>query len=124
MNARLSEVSTMYPSVFRQPSKARVGRTVRLLRKISIARGNWLTVSIHCGVVWTNDQHVATDNSKGINRDNSKASNRDNNKDSRAASRDRDRRVSGDNKARKASLVSKVIRVVSSKGNSLVAHKA
>ena len=109
----------MSPSVFKQPSKVRVARTVRVLRRISIARVNWQTVLIRCAGGWMKKHHVATDSSKEINQGNSR--------DSKAASRDRDSKVNGANKVskvRKASQGNKVSKVVSNRDNRLVDHKA
>src|ERR1041384_5150326 len=93
----------MCPSDFRQQSKVRAAQMDRLLRRISIARGNWLTVLIRCAAVSMNGQRVATDNSKAINR----AIRRDSSRGGRV----RDRKVSRD-------------RTVSSRvANKLVAHK-
>src|ERR1041384_532823 len=101
----------MCPSDFRQQSKVRAAQMDRLLRRISIARGNWLTVLIRCAAVSMNGQRVATDNSKAINRAISRDSSRAINRDSNKGSRVRDRKVSRD-------------RTVSSRvANKLVAHK-
>src|ERR1041384_5149426 len=92
----------MCPSDFRQQSKVRAAQMDRLLRRISIARGNWLTVLIRCAAVSMNGQRVATDNSKAINR---------------AISRDSSRAINRDRKVSRDRTVSSRV------ANKLVAHK-
>ena len=117
----------MSPNDYRQPSKVHAARTVRLLRKISIARANWQIVSIRCAGVWMRELPVEMDNRKAISRGSSKVINRDSskgsNRDSRGKRDSKEKRVNRD-KVNKDSRDSRARRVVSSRDNKLVDHKA
>src|ERR1043165_5878790 len=101
----------MSRNVCRRRNKARVVRTVRVRKRISIARGNWLTISIRCGVAWMRTRDAtatASNNSRAIN-------NKDNSKGSRANAVNK---ANVDNKANRAR-----IKVNNKAVNSKVVHK-
>src|SRR5262245_44672062 len=69
-SARLSAVSTISPKNCKRPNRARVVQMVRLRKRISIARDNWLTTLTRCVVRWTKEPRAV----KGSSRDSNKAS--------------------------------------------------
>src|SRR6185503_6817198 len=94
----------MFPRSFRRRNRVRVEPTVRAPRRISIARGSLLTISIRCGVVWMRTHRAAMDNSP----DSNKASNPDSNLDNKANKE----KVRKDNsRDKRASAVNRVNRV-------------
>src|SRR5688572_16160174 len=95
-SAQSSVVLTIFRNVCRRRSKARAAQMVRVPKRTSIARGNWLTTSIHCGVVWMKTHGAtATVNSSKVISEANKPS-----RDNRA------REVRKVNRARRASKAS------------------
>src|ERR1700741_3284263 len=104
----------MFPSDCRRPSKAHAGQMVRLPRRISIARGNWLTVLIRCAGVSMKERLVATDSS----RDSKKEVSRGRSKEKTVS------RAKKVNRVNKGSPDSRAHRAGSSRvANRLAAHK-
>src|SRR5688572_21987302 len=99
-SAQSSVVLTIFRNVCRRRSKARAAQMVRVPKRTSIARGNWLTTSIRCGVVWmrTHGATATVNSSKVISEAN------------RVSRDNRAREVRKVNRARRAREVRKVNR--------------